>query len=90
MGYGATVPNILIISSGNGNLASTASLPYRISSRTLSFALSTLVESIVIVADGLCPGTGTGIVLTSHENVIASGLSFMEEYCFCEGEALAP
>ena len=72
------------ISSGSGNLASTASvecsvsasLPYSISSKAANLVLSTLVESIVIEAVGFIPGTSTGVVVNSQENVIASGLSF--------------
>ena len=81
---------ILAISSGNGNLATLASLagipcsgsascalqPYNISSNSANLAASTLVESITRDAVGFRFGTSTGVVDNSQENVIASGLSF--------------
>lgn len=64
-------------SSGNGNLAGSVSVPYSRSSIAFNFVSSTLVESIVTLAVGLNPATFTGVVVTSHEKVIASGLSFI-------------
>ena len=69
--------SIAFISSGNGNLASEVPSPYNISSIFFNFSASILVESIVILAVGLNPATFTGVVVTSHEKVIASGLSFI-------------
>lgn len=69
--------SIVFNSSGNGNLASVAPSPYNISSIFFNFSGSILVESIVTLAVGLNPATFTGVVVTSHEKVIASGLSFI-------------
>ena len=69
--------NISAISAGNGNIASADSSPYNLASKAANFSASTLVESITKDAVGLNPSTSTGVQLTSHEKVIASGLSFI-------------
>ena len=70
----------VLISSGNGNLASAAVSPKRIFSSAASFVASTFVLSITMVAVGLCPVTGTGVVFSSHERAFASGLSCYRDW----------
>jgi hypothetical protein len=45
------------------------------SSSAVRLAAATLVESMTREAVGLYPGTSTGVVLSSHEKVSASGES---------------
>ena len=77
--------NIAAISSGNGNLGSVSSLPNNIASNSANLSASALVESIVTVAVGFKPATATGVVVISHEKVIASGLSLTVAYAFSDG-----
>ena len=48
------------------------------------------MESITREAVGLKPETTTGIVESSQENVIMSGVSFIVWYPFSDGAAVAP
>lgn len=67
--------NIVITSSGSGNVASAAPSPYNFASNCFNFSGVTLVESMIKEAVGLYPVTLTGVVVASYEKVIASGLS---------------
>ena len=79
-----------IISSGKGKVACELVSPYNLASTATIVAGFNLVESITNVEVGLPPVTATGVVDTSHEKVIASGLSLIDVYPFSDGAALHP
>src|SRR5687768_2928265 len=73
---------IVMTSSGSGRVASVLTVPYSSASRAASLTGSVVVLSIVMIAVGLYSVPPivpmlTGVVLTSHENVIASGESLI-------------
>ena len=67
-------------SAGVGSAGSVVSVPYSLSSTFFILVLSSFVESSIKIDVGLYPGTTTGVVLSSHENVIADGESLIVEY----------